>query len=86
MLMLLLYHIDRKASIGFSREALRAGAQPNRMPTEAENTNASVIAPALSWKVISSAIAIIHETRLPTSMPMNPPMSDSMTDSIRNCI
>ncbi len=38
-------YTDRSASMGFRRLALRAGAQPNRMPTAAEKPKPSAIAP-----------------------------------------
>ena len=54
-----LYHMLRRASMGFSREALRAGAQPKRIPTEAEKVNASTMAPVDILKVNPMTTAIM---------------------------
>ena len=70
--------------MGFSREALLAGAQPKRMPTEAEKVNASAMAPVDMLKVNPMATAMMQDSTFPSSMPARPPIRLSITDSIRN--
>ena len=70
--------------MGFNREALRAGAQPNRTPTAAEKPKARRVAPGESANSNPMATAATAEMILPRRIPPVPPKSDSTTDSIRN--
>ena len=73
-----------KASIGFKAAALRAGYQPKKMPTIAENKKDNRIEEAVIVTGHPPNRATIVEIRTPKTIPINPPRKLMNTDSIIN--